>query len=93
MPKGPEEYEGTPTRLARFVASEWLDAETELQVAGMWWRAREAWEAENARHAFLDCADPDSIPPEPWNSDWIWGESDGRFLFMRSDVNPTTRPS
>ena len=46
-PKGPEEYEGTPTRLARFVASEWPDAETELEAAGLWWRAREEWEAEN----------------------------------------------
>jgi hypothetical protein len=70
-PKGPDEYEGTPIRLARFVASEWPDAETELEAAGLWWRAREAWEAENGRDAFLDFDDPDSIPPEPWNPDWV----------------------
>lgn len=36
----------------------------------MWWRAREEWEAENDRYAFLDFEDPD-IPGEPWNPDWI----------------------
>ena len=55
-----------------FRAAEWPDAETELEAAGLWWRAREEWEAENDRYAFLDFEDPD-IPGEPWNpGPWMW---------------------
>lgn len=64
----PEQLSRTPLRLRRFRAEEW-EAGTELEAAGHWWDARDAWAAEtgespdlNADSPILDAPfDPESI--------------------------------
>lgn len=58
-------WEGVPLRLLRFESSEWTGADN-LERAGTWWAAREAWAIEHGEPPPLDPDTP--IPDAPF--DW-----------------------
>lgn len=57
-------WEGVPGRLLRFDPEEWTGAD-DLERAGAWWAAREAWALEHGETAPLDWDTP--IPDAPFD--------------------------
>lgn len=64
----PEQLSRTPLRLRRFRAEEW-EAGTNLEAAGRWWDARDAWAAETGESPDIDEDTP--MPDAPFDPETI----------------------